>query len=356
MNSNAKFTLSKSIVLKQYGIANELADYVSYSSKTNPLVTKILEEKTSSFFSVHLVNELKNIKDKTRVIFLAQAWNNSLIESLISQGITWFVVDNEVDLDMLLNYLKRDNSILSEGKKINLLLRMKLRENSLRTEKYFVFGMTSDIVNNRIGDLKNNPVIDTVGIHFHRKTQNMSEWSLQYELEHALNKDTLDSISVINIGGGLPSIYANTNQRVFDGIFKKIMGLKTWLNSNKIKLMVEPGRFIAAPAGKLHTTILAIHENNIIVNASVYNSNLDALIVGVKLLVLGELVGTQQKLGKAYVVKGITPCSMDLFRYRVYFKDEDVLVGKELVFLNAGAYNFTTEFCNLEKLETEVIE
>ena len=43
--------------------------------------------------------------------------------------------------------------------------------------------------------------------------------------------------------------------------------------------MIEPGRFISAPAGKLHTKILAIHDKTIIVNASVYNSDMDALIV-----------------------------------------------------------------------------
>ena len=77
---------------------------------------------------------------------------------------------------------------------------------------------------------------------------------------------------------------------------------------------------------------------------------MDALVVPVKLLVEGELVKGE---GVAYVIKGITPCSLDLFRYRVYL--EKPTVGDSLVFLNAGAYNFTTNFCDLEKIETEVI-
>ncbi len=156
---------------------------------------------------------------------------------------------------------------------------------------------------------------------------------------------------MINIGGGLPSNYANTNKKVIDIIFKKIKEAKDFLNLKNIKLMVEPGRYIAAPAGKLHTEILSIYENNIIVNASVYNSDMDALIVPVKLLVEGELSKGE---AEAYVLKGITPCSMDLFRYRVYLKNPKV--GDELVFLNAGAYNFTTNFVDLEELETKVIE
>ena len=123
------------------------------------------------------------------------------------------------------------------------------------------------------------------------------------------------------------------------------------INNYEIKMIVEPGRFIAAPAVKLVTKVLRIYDNNIIVDASVYNSDMDALIVPVKLLVEGEL---KKGEGEAYVIKGVTPCSMDLFRYRVYLKD--LKEGDEIVFLNAGAYNFSTEFCDLEKIEVETIE
>ncbi len=57
--------------------------------------------------------------------------------------------------------------------------------------------------------------------------------------------------------------------------------------------------------------------------------------------------------GKSYVIKGITPCSLDIFRYKVYLKDPKI--GDELVFLNAGAYNFSSDFCDLEKIESKII-
>jgi len=45
---------------------------------------------------------------------------------------------------------------------------------------------------------------------------------------------------------------------------------------------------------------------------------------------------------------------MDVFRYRAWL--EDPKVGDELVFINAGAYNFSSDFCDLEKLETEIVD
>ena len=346
-----KFLISKSKVLEQYNKVKQLADSVSYSSKTNQVVTKILEREVDCMFSVHSVNELKHNQDLSRVIFLAQGWNKDEVKSLIEKNISWFVVDNESDLDVLLGFLEKNET------KINLLLRLKLKELSVRTERYFVFGMTAEVINKRIRELRNNSKINQLGIHFHRKTQNMAEWKLQYELSNIIEEDVLEMIDLINIGGGLPSEYANTNVKVLPGIFTRITELKDWLNQKEIQLMIEPGRFIAAPAGKLITKIISIHENNIVVNASVYNANMDAVIVPVKLLIKGELNQEElqeNELIQPYVIKGVTPCSMDLFRYRVYLNNPQV--GDQLVFLNAGAYNFTTNFCDLEEIKTEVVE
>ena len=339
-----KFILDKNKALEQYKIVEELGDVVSYSSKTNPLITEILEDNTNCMFSIHFVKELKNVKDLSRVLFLAQGWNKEEIRGLVDKGISFFAVDNESDLDILLEFLEGYED------QVSLMLRLKLKEHSLRTERYFVFGMGSKVVNARVKELKGHPRIKELGVHFHRKTQNMSEWNYKDEMSLVLEEDVLKSLNYINIGGGLPSVYANTNVQVLEGIKKKIKEFGEWLHKFDVKMVIEPGRFIAAPSVKLVTKVLAVYENNIIVDASVYNTDLDALIVPVKLLVEGEVARGE---GEAYVIKGSTPCSMDLFRYRVYLKD--VKVGDELVFLNAGAYNFSTEFCDLEKVETEFV-
>ena len=99
----AKFIISKRTVMEQYNKIVNLADKVSYSSKTNQVVTKILEKETDCFFSVHFFNELKHIEDKSRVLFLAQAWNFEEIDDLIKQGVRNFVLDNESDLDVLIS-------------------------------------------------------------------------------------------------------------------------------------------------------------------------------------------------------------------------------------------------------------
>ena len=45
---------------------------------------------------------------------------------------------------------------------------------------------------------------------------------------------------------------------------------------------------------------------------------------------------------------------MDLFSYRVYLPN--VREKQDIVFLNAGAYNFGTDFCELDKVKTEIVD
>ena len=343
MLTNAKFILSKSGVIEQYNKIKQVSDVVSYSVKTNPIVAKVLEENTDSFFTIHFISSLKHVKDKKRIWFFAQAWKNKELDVLFEKGVENFVVDNENDLGILLDYIIKNN------KKINLLLRMRLKENTIRTGKHYVYGMYSQQVNKLIPELRKNNNINKLGIHFHRKTQNISEWSLKYELSESIPEEIIKQIDIVNIGGGIPVSYRNYTEDLSPQIFKKIKELKDWLHNYNIKMIVEPGRFIAGPGIKLEAEIVNIYNNNIVINCSVFNSAMDTFIADIRLLVEGEL-----KNETPYVIKGCTPDSMDIFRYRVYL--ENPKVGDKIVFLNAGAYTYSTDFCNLNKLETVIVD
>ena len=336
----AKFILSKSKVLEQFNIVDSISDSVSYSLKTNFEVGGVLEEISDCFFSVHSLESLKLIKDRNKVWFFGQAWNNDELESLFNEGVRSFVVDNENDLNLFLDFIK------NKDEKANLLLRFRLREHTIHTGKHFVFGMKASQINFLIPKLKEVENIDKLGIHFHRKTQSVSEWSLKEELEDSIK--IFDFIDFVNIGGGIPVEYKNHRPEVVKHIFSKIKEVKEFLNSKNVKMIIEPGRFIAGPAVKLETEIVNVYDNNIVVNASVYNCAMDTFVAHIRMLVENEL-----EQGKRYTIKGSTPDSMDIFRYSVFL--DNPKVGNKIVFLNAGAYNFTTEFCKLPRLETEII-
>lgn len=343
-----KFIISKKRVFENYDMLFQISDLVSYSFKTNPIIGNILFEKEEEnlFLSIHSINELNQVKNlnSKKIWFFGLAWNEDELEILFEKyNLENFVVDNLNDLNILLEFIKKNN------KKINLLLRMKLKENTIFTGKHYVFGMYLKEIESVIDDLYLNSNIGKLGIHFHRKTQNVSEWSLKDEVVEVLGKKILNKINLINVGGGLPGKYKNSHDKTLLVIFDKLKELKKELNSYNIEVIIEPGRFIANSAVILKSKIIAIHNKNIFLNVSIFNGMLDTVVANVKLLVEGEL-----ERGEKYLLKGCTPDSSDILRYSVYLSKPKV--GGKIVFLNCGAYTYQTNFCALDKIETEIVE
>ena len=224
---------------------------------------------------------------------------------------------------------------------------MKFQEHRIGSGKYFVYGMPSKKINEIIKEIKNNPLINKLGIHIHRKSQNTSEWEIKEELEDSLTKESLERLNTINFGGGLPTKYRSYTSKVLPYIFQKLTKAKEFLEQYNIKTIIEPGRFLAAPCIKLKTEIIQIQDNNIIINTTIYNCALDNILTGTKMLIEEE-----QKEGKTYLIKGNSPTRDDIFRYQV--KLNNPKIGDTITFLNAGAYNYTTDFFGYKKLETKI--
>ncbi|MEA3414189.1 MAG: decarboxylase, partial [Nanoarchaeota archaeon] len=234
--------------------------------------------------------------------------------------------------------------------KIGLSLRMKFLEHRIGTGKYFVYGMSSIKVNEIISKIKNHEFINRLGVHLHRKSQNVSEWEIVLELEDSLEKESLKRINFINLGGGLPSVYKSSNVKIFSYVFEKLKETQKWLEEKNIQCFIEPGRFLAAPCVRLVTEIIQKQDKNLIINTTIYNCALDNVLTNTKMLVKGELENNCD----FYLIKGNSPTRDDIFRYKVGLNN--IKVGDEIVFLNAGAYNYTTDFFGNNKLKTEIKE
>lgn len=343
-NNRPRFIISKSKIYENLSYLNDVFDYVSYSWKTNPTIGEVLNTNESCYMSIHSINELKTVNKKSKVWYFSMAWDYEELDILFTKyNISNFVIDNEKDLEILLDYIQKNN------KTINLLLRTKQRENTIQTGKHYVFGMKSEIVKKHLKDIRSNKNVNRLGIHFHRKTQNVSEWNLIQEVKNSIGEEVLSFIDLINIGGGLPAKYKNIDDKSIESIINKLKEFVDYCHKNNTKVIVEPGRFIASSAVKLECYITQIIDNTIFVNVSIFNGSLDTVVANIKLIVDNEL----KESNKRYTIKGCTPDSADILRYSVYL--DEPRVGDKLVFINAGAYNYRTNFCNLDKIE-EIIE
>lgn len=342
--TNPHFILSKSKLLEQVKTLEDLNLKISYSYKTNREVGNLLQKISPQInFSIHTKDEIEMIKDKSKISFFTQAESINELKQILEIGIKTFVIDNEIDLERILETIKNTNT------KINLSLRMKFQEHRIGSGKYFVYGMPSRKINEIIEEIKDNPLIEKLGIHIHRKSQNTSEWEIKEELEDSLTKESLKRINTINFGGGLPVKYRSYTSKVLPYIFQKLINAKEFLKQYDIETIIEPGRFLAAPCIKLETEIIQVQNKNLIINTTIYNCALDNILTGTKMLVENEL-----EEGTSYLIKGNSPTRDDIFRYKV--KLNNPKVGDKIIFLNAGAYNYTTDFFGYKKLETEIID
>jgi len=342
-----KFILSKKVLKDQVAMLQDLGLKVSYSYKSNREVGNLLQEIAPEVdFSIHAKEEIKMISDPGKISFFTQAESTEEIKEILSTGIKTFVVDNEIDLEKILEAAK-----LSE-KKINLSLRMKFQEHRVGSGKYFVYGMSSRKINGIITKIKDNELIENLGVHIHRKSQNTSEWEIKDEIEDSLTKESLKRINTINFGGGLPTKYRSYTSEVLPYIFKKLTKAKEFLDQHNIQTIIEPGRFLAAPCIKLETEIIQVQGKNLIINTTIYNCALDNVLTGTKMLVEKEL--DENSDGEHYLIKGNSPTRDDIFRYKVKLRDPRV--RDKITFLNAGAYNYTTDFFGFKKLEIEIVD
>ena len=328
----ARFLFYPGRALEQYRSLLHLGE-VWYNLKTNPRVGKVLARETDARFVVTGRGNLERLDDTSRGIFLVQGESREELARIYDGGIGGFIVDNENEFELVREF----------AAEVPVFIRIRAKEHTIYTGKYFVYGIRWDRVSGLIGSQEGH-----FGIHFHRKTQNIGEWSLVEDFSNVL--DSLEGkIEAFNIGGGIPFHYHNSSPPL-EPIFRQIGRFRDHLRERGLKLVMEPGRFIAAPSVELETKVLNAYGGNLVVDASLYNAYPDTMLFGVRLPVRGEA-----DRGHRYLIKGCSPDSLDIFRYKVFFP-EPKGKGDTVTFLNAGAYNFRTEFSDLPEIPVELMK
>lgn len=341
------FLVQKNVVRKNYVTLQSLGFTISYTAKANPVIVPLLAS-LGSWFSVHSSDILTGIRAKQRLWYILQAANEKELQGILQQGVTHFSVGNHQDLETFFRVLQ------GRKKNMHLILRLQVPESSSYPGYKYPFGFSQSEIQ-KLVMLARKRGLKRVGIHFHFGTQNVHGWSTLRTLLPLLKTIQPD---IINIGGGIPVPY--TTKIHYASIFREMLFFKEKVQqfmppSREENLFIEPGRFLAAEAVDLVTSIKAVVGKTIIVDASCYNASMDTLIAGLRLpcAVLtkqetDKKKGSKKIQKKAYIIKGCAACSLDIFHplYRL----PPVKRGDIIIFHYAGAYNFGSDFMNLPKI------
>jgi ornithine decarboxylase len=174
------------------------------------------------------------------------------IRAALRAGCTTFVVDNEVELEKFVPVRER----------VSLLLRVSFRNPEARCDLSMKFGCQPDHVNRllqRAADLR----LHVKGMSFHVGSQSGSSLHHVRAIERcteimAAERSAGRYLSVLDIGGGFPTNYDGSAP----GIDSFCAPIRVALNRlpEHVSVIAEPGRYLAAPAATLISSVVGIAE------------------------------------------------------------------------------------------------
>ncbi len=352
------FLFSKDRIREQYFKIKNIYPgiEVAYSIKTNPnaLILEYLKSLGGNFSlcSLEEVLYLKKLGfNLSQIYFLEPGLTKKNVSKVLKSGIRNFIADSEEEIKNILSSAKR------KGIKINLLIRIKT---SVNASHYFdsntYLGVNLEKALELLKEYRRNDLINKLGIHNHliSQNENLMWWRNNLEDVYRLIKAARENgilVDIVNFGGGFPVEYSNKVDldAIIAMISKYIQIIKR--ENNNINFVLEPGRVLVAPSGVLITQVGLIKNDNIVfVNDSLYNSSMDTLIVKLDLPCYTLSKNIERK---EYVIRGKTPCSLDIFKKKIELpklKERDYVI-----FTKAGAYTFSSDFLNLKKAKIYLV-
>ena len=314
-----------------------------YSVKTNPC-PGLLKILCSIGLNFHVCSheELKALEKagigKERIMLYNPSFSQDDFLKLGKKGYPLFTIDSP----------SQYHELEKSGIEARILLRIR-GFTKPRGSPFHPAGLgmsTSESEKLILGNLKNRNQISIIGLHMHLASQNNDLYSWKRNIGDfadffsMLEKKGFKPL-VADIGGGFPVDYGRRTlsiKKIADALKPSLEKIR----SLGAGLFIEPGRIIAAPAGFLSTSVALCNGSTVMVNASVYSSAIDTLL-GIELPIMAPIAA---KSGKKYMIRGKSPCSLDVFSHARLINPKK---GDRIIFRNAGAYTYSSDFMGYKK-------
>lgn len=197
-----------------------------------------------------------------KIVYASVGKTDQEIREALRYGILMFNVESAPELERI-NKLAR-----ASGVNCDVALRLN-PDVSANTHAYITtgrkenkFGMDEATIKRLMLRRHRYPYVNIVGIHMHIGSQITQSAPYEKALRKAvkliavLNKQGV-RFSYLNIGGGLGIVYEKEKPQTAAAFAKKIIPL---LEPLRMKIIIEPGRFIVGNAGILVTKVLYVKE------------------------------------------------------------------------------------------------
>ena len=328
----------------------EVEPLICYSVKANSnlAILKALVDKGAGLDIVsggELFRAMKAGCPAEKIVYASVGKTDSEIEEAIKRRILFFNVESSPEVENINRIARSLNKIVNVAIRINPDVEPK-------THKFITTGK----ITNKFGiDFKSANKIFLVqnkfsnlnicGLHIHIGSQITESAPYVAAIGKVVSfiaklKRRGAHLEYLNIGGGLGIIYDKETPQTAEKFARNVLPL---LKKTKLKIILEPGRFIAGNSGTLVTKVLYIkstpRKKFIIVDAGMNDLIRPALYGAYHNILPLQAAGRKPQAASKYDVVGPICESADFFaRDR---RISGVKEGEYLAIMGAGAYGFS---------------
>ena len=198
-----------------------------------------------------------------RIVFAGPGKTEKEIEYALKEDILILNVESASELKLIEQIAQRMGCTARISLRINPDVDAGTHHYITTGKKENKFGICFDEAQKLYLNIKNSSLLQPAGIHFHLGSQITSPEPYLRALEKILHllellKDKGLNLEYINIGGGFGISYEKGKlplniEELIEELAEKIYSL---IKNSKMKLILEPGRFLVGPAGSLITKVL----------------------------------------------------------------------------------------------------
>ena len=263
------YIYSKNTLLDHYKrlqeALKEAAPLICFSVKSNSSLA-VLRTLVKAGAGLDIVSggELYRSKlvrvDPRKIVYAGVGKKKNEILDAIRYGILFFNIESREELE-LINRCAR-----SLKKKVNVAIRIN-PDVGASTHRYITtgkaetkFGVDFNTAKRILKESWRYRNVDIKGVHVHIGSQILDPKPFELAVKKVLRflRENKIFMEYINIGGGLGIVYSFEKPQTARGFAKRILPL---IKKSKLKLILEPGRFISGNSGILVTKVLFRKKN-----------------------------------------------------------------------------------------------
>lgn len=292
-----------------------------------------------------LYKALKIGANPKRIVYASVGKREKEIREAIKNKILLFNVESVAELDLINTVAQRLKRKVDVSLRINPGVEVDTHNFIATAGLGNKFGLDLDTVKFLFSNLKRMSNVNLIGVHIHIGSQITESHpfieaiNIISSFVNELKKDGV-RLKYFNIGGGLGIIYREETPQTAQGFARAVL---PYLKKLRLKIILEPGRFICGNAGILVTGVLYIKDTRfkrfIIVDAGMNDLIRPALYDAYhEILPIIESKFKSQNLEKADIVGPICESADFLAKERPMPRLES---GDLLAVMGAGAYGFS---------------